>query len=206
MTISQWAEATAKEMERFEDSFIPEPNTGCWLWIGTRRGKGYGAFRTKGRQVAAHRFAYESHIGPFPAGAVTDHRCRVRCCVNPWHLEPVTNTENVLRGIGPTAANAKKTHCPQGHEYTEENTTRKRLGRHCRACNRAYKRRIKLLRLPLLARAACPRCGRLLRKGMGSRIQAHHLPLERTWCRSITARAILRAAAIRAAVQSQERP
>jgi hypothetical protein len=91
-----------------------------------------------GRRVAtkaAHRLFYEQLVGPIPDGLQLDHLCRVRHCVNPDHLEPVTQTANVLRGIGPTAVNAGKTHCVHGHPFTPDNTYINKQGnRHCRAC------------------------------------------------------------------------
>ena len=94
--------------------------SGCWEWRAGRGTGGYGKFNTggnRGPHVSAHRFAYEQLVGPVPKGLVLDHLCRNRICVNPAHLEPVTDRENVLRGVGITAVNAAKTHCPYGHEY-----------------------------------------------------------------------------------------
>lgn len=72
--------------------------TPCWVWTGAKQSAGYGALRVDGRVVLAHRHAYEQAVGPIPAGLQLDHLCRVTDCVNPEHLEPVTNRENVLRG------------------------------------------------------------------------------------------------------------
>jgi len=112
----------------------------CWLWTG-HIVLGYGRLligsRTdkSRRAIPAHRFAYELLIGPIPEGAELDHLCRNRCCVNPSHLEPVTRKENILRGNGITAQNARKTHCPKGHPYDEANTILiTNGGRKCRAC------------------------------------------------------------------------
>lgn len=105
----------------------------CWLWTGATS-DGYGRFAHEGRTDVAHRLAWRALVGPIPDGLHIDHLCRVRRCVNPEHLEPVTCRENVLRGIGPSAEHAVKTHCPAGHEYTPENTYRYRNMRMCRAC------------------------------------------------------------------------
>lgn len=72
----------------------------CWLWTAAiRRRSGYGVFSHQARTMLAHRFAYELLVGPIPDGLVIDHLCRVRHCVNPDHLEPVTQRENLRRGM-----------------------------------------------------------------------------------------------------------
>lgn len=90
----------------------------CWLWTGALSKSGYGVLHFGGRKISAHRHSWQMHRGPMPEGLVTDHLCRVRHCVNPDHLEPVTNGENVLRGIGPAALNKRKTLCVRGHKLT----------------------------------------------------------------------------------------
>jgi hypothetical protein len=129
-------------LERFEKKYMPDPNSGCWLWIGSISPQGYGHFFHGGQMVGAHRFSYEHEHGLIPAGLQIDHLCRVRSCVNPSHLEPVTNRENTLRGVN---TNRAKTACPQGHEYTPENTyTYMRPGgegRYCRMCTAAHRRK-----------------------------------------------------------------
>ena len=121
-------------LERFEDKYAPEPNSGCWLWLSSLR-DGYGTFRVGRKMVPAHRFSYEAQFGAVAEGLVLDHLCRVRCCVNPQHLEPVTNQVNVKRGA------ELKTHCPQGHPYSGENLYLYK-GRHriCRKCTRLHNR------------------------------------------------------------------
>lgn len=90
-----------------------------------------------GRTVPAHRFAYELLVRPIPPGLVLDHECRVRHCVRPDHLTPVTNRENILRGVGASARCAAQTHCPAGHPYDEANTYVRPNGhRDCRECGR----------------------------------------------------------------------
>jgi hypothetical protein len=125
--------------DRFWKKCIPEPNTGCWLWIANSTHDGYGMIFWGGGKLMAHRVSYERLIGPIPAGLQLDHTCRTRCCVNPAHLEPVTNRENQMRGVSFSAVNATKTHCPQGHTYDAKNTAvYKGYGsRVCRACTRA---------------------------------------------------------------------
>lgn len=85
----------ADARERF-DTFY-EKSEGCWLWTGSLTFDGYGIFRENNRRTGAHRFAYEYFVGPIPAGLQIDHLCRVRNCVNPAHLDPVTNAENTTR-------------------------------------------------------------------------------------------------------------
>lgn len=114
--------------ERFEEKFMPEPMSGCWLWTGARRKNGYGAFRM-GRSVDAHVASYKIFRGDPPKGLDLDHTCRNPSCVNPAHLKPVTHAENMARG-----AHATKTHCKHGHEFTTENTYRRGKTRHCRLC------------------------------------------------------------------------
>jgi hypothetical protein len=119
----------------------------CWLWTGYLADQGYGRFSPSGgaKYTTAHRWGYEALVGPVPDGLVVDHLCRVRHCVNPAHLEPVTQRENILRGEGLSAANAAKTHCKRGHEFTPENTALIRGGwgieRRCRTCGALNKRR-----------------------------------------------------------------
>lgn len=119
---------------RFDEKWIPEPNSGCWLWTAATKEGDYGSFFNGRRVVKAHRFSYERKYGPIPAGLVLDHKCRVHCCVNPAHLEAVTNKENLRRGEGQTGRH-RWTHCKNGHEFTPENTFIRPNGcRACRAC------------------------------------------------------------------------
>lgn len=111
----------------------------CWEWQATRTSAGYGHFHVSGRLVSSHRFAYELLVGPIPEGLELDHLCRNPACVNPAHLEPVTHSENILRGVGPVAENARKTHCPRGHPFTADDVTIRdgRVHRKCLICARA---------------------------------------------------------------------
>ncbi|MGC0251548.1 HNH endonuclease signature motif containing protein [Pseudactinotalea sp. Z1748] len=100
------------------------------------------------RTMGAHRVSYEAFVGPIPDGLVIDHLCRVRECVNPDHLDVVKQRENIMRSpIALGALNAAKTHCPQGHEYSPENTyiyrpkNRSFIGRQCRTCVADHSRR-----------------------------------------------------------------
>lgn len=108
----------------------------CWMWTAARSGDGYGHIKIDGRNVKAHRVAYELEVGAIPDGLDIDHLCRVPLCVNPAHMEPVTRRTNTLRGFGIQARNARKTHCKHGHPFDEENTYVHDGRRICRTCNR----------------------------------------------------------------------
>lgn len=127
-------------VKRFFSRVIPVTESGCWLWDGGLNTHGYGSFYFNGENVGAHRFSYELHRGAIPDGLVTDHACRVRCCVNPHHLTLKSNRENILCGVGATALNARKTACKRGHSFSDRNTIhRPNGGRGCRAC-KEYRR------------------------------------------------------------------
>lgn len=132
-------------IQRFEDKYIPEPNSGCWIWIGVLSGK-YGQILCDGKMQYAHRVSFELFKNKIPDGMEIDHLCRVRCCVNPNHLEPVTCKENIRRGL---LGSVMKTHCPKGHPYSEDNLyVRPDGGRGCRicirlACRKWYPKRIR---------------------------------------------------------------
>ena len=110
-------------------------STSCWLWTGATSADGYGHIKVEGRTIKAHRISYEWAVGPIPDGLDIDHLCRVRNCVNPEHLEPVTRKVNTRRGEGWAGQHARKTHCINGHEFNEANTYTYKGGRFCRRCN-----------------------------------------------------------------------
>lgn len=120
---------------------IPEPNCGCWLWVGPANTKGYGQAHIYGKRVMAHRMIYKAFKRTIPDGFQLDHLCRVPSCVNPDHLEAVTPRENTRRGLA-GHKNKKKEHCPRGHTYTDKNTkiqTRNGVdSRICRKCQSIY--------------------------------------------------------------------
>jgi hypothetical protein len=106
----------------------------CVKWAGALNSSGYGVTRRAGRLVLAHRAAYEEQHGPIPDGLELDHLCRVRSCVNPEHLEPVTHAENMRRSA------RLITHCPHGHFYDEANTSYNGTARRCRTCKNERER------------------------------------------------------------------
>ncbi len=134
-------------IERFLDNIEPVTESGCWIWIGSTIKAGYGRFNWENRDSYAHIFSYEFHGRSIPNGYEVDHLCRVRCCVNPHHLEAVTPRVNKLRSNSPQAINAAKAFCPSGHEYSYINTYVRPVGdRQCRICIRL---RLKTKRLRL---------------------------------------------------------
>lgn len=113
-------------------------NDPCWEWTAHLSEDGYGFFSIGSVIRGAHRYAYQFFVATIPDSTIQcDHLCRVRHCVNPAHLELVTNKENCLRGISFAAVNAQKTHCPQGHLYNEINTIKRAKDRRgCYECKR----------------------------------------------------------------------
>lgn len=107
----------------------------CWEWLAAKNSLGYGWFRTPKRTVLAHRFSYEySHGQQIPAGLTVDHLCRNTSCVNPFHMELVTPSENSIRA---RAHMKKKTHCSKGHPFGPDDSYFNINGwRYCRECKR----------------------------------------------------------------------
>lgn len=118
-----------------------------WIWTGAKNDRGYGqiSIRESGRPTIlyAHRVSYGLFVGEIPAGRELDHLpfCRIRACICPWHVEPVTHKENVLRGNSPAAKHARKTHCVNGHELSGLNLwINSRNSRVCLTCKRSRER------------------------------------------------------------------
>lgn len=133
--------------DRLQDYAAPGPGD-CIHWTGTIQA-GYGRMTVAGQTIGVHRVAYELRYGPIPAELVLDHLCHSRdphcvggraClhrrCINPEHLEPVTQTENTRRGKSFSAQNAAKSGCSNGHAFTPENTSILKGQRVCLACKR----------------------------------------------------------------------
>jgi hypothetical protein len=128
-------------LERLEAKVVRDGD--CWLWTGAISEGGYPLLKVDGRCRRAHRVAYELLAGPIPAELQLDHLCRIRHCVNPAHLEPVTAHENTHRGVGPIVARGTKTHCAEGHPLEGENLYSRPSRpneRACRICRRRESR------------------------------------------------------------------
>ena len=131
---------TDRIRERIWTKSVPVPWSGCWLWDGRINKAGYGILQL-GNQDLAHRVSYEAFESKIPNGLTLDHLCRVRCCVNPDHLEMTTMRENTLRGESFSAKNARKDYCSNGHPLSGNNLKIGPSGRRCcRACWRARSR------------------------------------------------------------------
>lgn len=102
---------------------------GCWEWTGARKSNGYGHLKVGAQYRNAHRVLYELLVGPVPDDHDLDHLCRVRHCVRPDHLEPVTRSVNLRRG---RQWKRDRTTCPKGHPYDMVEKTGARRCRECR--------------------------------------------------------------------------
>jgi hypothetical protein len=123
--------------ERFLSLIKIDSNSDCWIWNGCKA-EIYGKFGIYYKSYYAHRVSYSLFNGPLTNGMVIDHTCRNKICVNPEHLREVTQQQNAVENsLGPSYFHSLKTHCPQGHEYSEENTRIRRGSRECKTCDRA---------------------------------------------------------------------
>lgn len=129
-------------LEKLESNSIPVPFSGCFLWTGSTS-YGYGLIRWNGKQVRAHRLAYQYFKGPIPEGKEINHLCEVRCCVNPAHLEAVTHRENILYSFDHSRNQSHpKTKCKRGHPLEGENLyfgiRHGKRFRGCKECRRLH--------------------------------------------------------------------
>ena len=120
--------------ERFIAHTSIEDAAACWRWTASVCRDGYAKFYVNRKHVKAHNYAYREIIGKIPEGLILDHLCRVRNCVNPFHLEPVTTRENIRRGEN---KERRKTACPRGHAYDVITSEGKRR---CRVCHNMSQR------------------------------------------------------------------
>lgn len=122
-------------LERVMERVVKQAD-GCWLWTGPRMAKGYGITKVGSRldgtyAQLVHRIVYERMVGPIPVGLQIDHLCTIKHCVNPEHLDPVTNAENARR------RGERMTHCRRGHPRTPEHSRRVKSGAiQCITCER----------------------------------------------------------------------
>lgn len=165
--------------ERFWEKVDRRADDECWRWLASLNDGGYGQIAIDGRPHRAHRVAYELLRGAIPDGMVLDHLCRNRWCANPWHLEIVTNEENIRRGHWGEVYPEPATHCPSGHEYSDGNVRLAKDGtRRCRTCERRdslasyYRNRAGNNRRE---RAECMHCSRDVAIHPNSRQFANHM-------------------------------
>jgi len=182
MTKTAIGDFTLKRWRMFTDKFDYQRD-GCWEWKAHRNGRGYGTFWTGSSKMLAHRVSWEWSVGKrIPEGLVIDHLCRNKACVNPNHLEPVTDYENrVVRG---NLRNGREemTHCLRGHPFDEGNTYRyERDGKPRRGCRACQEERTARHRLTAQAGdLPCPECDQTFKSKRGVSIhrkRAH----ERVW-------------------------
>ncbi len=136
LSLSRLLDIDAKEVRRFVEKIRIDPISGCWLWVAALNPDGYGHFTRLGNDGEwhgdpAHRVAHEWYIGPIPDGFQVHHKCDVRSCVKPDHLESLSTADHVAKTTGHAA---NQTHCHRGHEFTDQNTRWYRGFRACRAC------------------------------------------------------------------------
>jgi hypothetical protein len=113
----------------------------CWIWKASKLESGYGLFTDEyGKTITAHRWSFQHFHGVIPQGLVIDHICRNPSCVNPKHLQAISQSDNIKRSLLVKARSAR-THCKNGHEFTPQNTryVKGQRGRRCSTCAKLSK-------------------------------------------------------------------
>jgi hypothetical protein len=130
-------------LKKFESKYVITA-AGCWEWQGKLSKFGYGNFYIRGKTFRAHRYSYSAFVEPVPSDLVVDHLCKNKCCVNPSHLESVTQYENIIRGNSVVVQYIGTDKCINGHVYTPDNTAMRKDTkfnvRKCLTCRRDYSR------------------------------------------------------------------
>lgn len=126
--------------EQFIDMSMPITESGCWIWMGSVSSNGYGNYKIKNKQIKPHRLSYELFIDEIDKGLQVCHKCDIKVCVNPNHLFIGTQKDNIQDAVKKKRMfNQRKTRCPKGHKYEENNIYRlsdKSTRRLCRQCYR----------------------------------------------------------------------
>lgn len=144
-------------IDRFMSKVEIVTESGCWIWMGFLDKGGYGSFDFAGKKIKHPKAAWTVLRGKIPPGLEPDHLCRVRCCVNPDHMELVTHRINCQRGNAGKHF-SDRTHCPKGHPYSGDNLSIKKSGaRRCMACSRAYDEAKRRLEGAQPRATTCPR-------------------------------------------------
>lgn len=142
--LQRWGDASlglvlTPAIERLLRRVVIDPETGCWVWHGALQPNGYGTIGRGGKTAGnslTHQVTYRHFVGPVPDGLDLDHLCRNRACCNPDHLEPVTRSENIRRGLQ-GVLRPPRTHCRNGHATTANRCPECRAAAYQRARARA---------------------------------------------------------------------
>lgn len=138
--MKEWSEEWIEHYREMVGSLVRVDRNECWLWTRFLDRDGYGRMHFMGAQRMAHRVSYMVFTGKIADGMTLDHLCRARSCVNPEHLEPVTQRENTMRGNTVARRKSEQTHCIHGHAFDEKNTkwnsapSRGNPTRQCKKC------------------------------------------------------------------------